>query len=106
MRYLPLEKLALALVHATRYLPLEKLAFVLVHATRKLPYYFQAHMVYVLTKHPLQLLFRRSDFTRRKGTRLKSFDVRYKPRNTIKGQALADFLAEFSPSASSTDKVC
>lgn len=36
-----------------RYLPLKKHALALVHATRKLPHYFQAHMVYVLTEHPL-----------------------------------------------------
>ena len=34
----------------TRYLPLEKLVLALVHATRKLPQYFQAHIVYVLTE--------------------------------------------------------
>ena len=33
----------------TRCLPLEKLVLALVHATRKLPHYFQAHTVYVLT---------------------------------------------------------
>ena len=37
----------------TRYLPLEKLVLVVVHATRKLPYYFQAHTIYVLTKYSL-----------------------------------------------------
>lgn len=37
----------------TQYLLLEKLALALVHATRKLPHYFQAHTVYVLTKYPL-----------------------------------------------------
>ena len=37
----------------TRFLPLEKLVLVLVHATRKLPHYFQAHTIYVLTKYPL-----------------------------------------------------
>ena len=37
----------------TRYLPLEKLVLVLIHATRKLPYYFQAHIVYVLIGYPL-----------------------------------------------------
>ena len=37
----------------TRYLPLEKLVLALVHATRKLPHYFQAHTVYVLTGYPL-----------------------------------------------------
>ena len=37
----------------TRYLPLEKLVLVLIHATRKLPYYFQAHTVYILIRYPL-----------------------------------------------------
>ena len=46
----------------TRYLPLEKLVLALVHATRKLPHYFQAHIVFVLTEYPLQSLLKRSDF--------------------------------------------
>ena len=37
----------------TRCLPLEKLALALVYATRKLPHYFQARTVYVLTEYPL-----------------------------------------------------
>jgi len=37
----------------TRYLPLEKLVLALVHATRKLPHYFQAHTIFVLTEYPL-----------------------------------------------------
>ena len=37
----------------TRYLPLEKLVLALVHATRKLPQYFQTHTVYVLIEYPL-----------------------------------------------------
>ena len=84
----------------TRYLPLEKLVLALVHATRKLPQYFQAYTVYVLTEYPLQSLLKRSDFTGRIakwGTRLGAFDVRYKPRSSVKGQVLADFVAEFSP---------
>ncbi|XP_030963863.1 uncharacterized protein LOC115985026 [Quercus lobata] len=49
----------------TRYLPLEKLVLALVHATRKLPHYFRAHTVFVLTEYPLQSLLKRSDFTGR-----------------------------------------
>ena len=82
----------------TRYLSLEKMALALVHATRKLPCYFQAHIVYGLTEHPLQSLLRRLDFTgmiTQWGTRLGFFYVRYKPRNAIKGQVSADFVAEF-----------
>ena len=48
-----------------RYLPLEKLVLALVHATWKLPHYFQAHNVYVLTEYPLQSLLKRSNFTGR-----------------------------------------
>ena len=46
----------------TRYLPLEKLVLALVHAMRKLPYYFQAHTIYVLTEYPLQSLLKIFDF--------------------------------------------
>ena len=66
-----------------RYLPLEKLVLALVHATRKLPQYFQAHTIFVLTKYPLQSLLKRSDFTGRIAkwrTRLGSFDIRYRLR--------------------------
>ncbi|XP_050258808.1 uncharacterized protein LOC126703779 [Quercus robur] len=45
-------------------------------------------------------LLKRSDFTGRLakwGTRLGSFDIRYRPKNLVKGQVLADFVAEFSP---------
>ena len=32
-----------------RYLPLEKAILVVVHATRKLPHYFQSHTIVILT---------------------------------------------------------
>ena len=83
-----------------RYLPLEKLVLALVHATRKLPQYFQAHTVFVLTEYPLQSLLKRSNFTGRIakwGTRLGSFDIWYRSRNAVKGKVLTDFVAEFSP---------
>ncbi|XP_075645609.1 uncharacterized protein LOC142616695 [Castanea sativa] len=66
-----------------------------------------AHRVHVLTEYPLQSLLRRSDFTGRIakwGTRLGSFDIRYKSRNSVKGQVLANFIAEFSPRG--TDLTC
>ena len=37
-----------------RYLPLEKAILAVVHATRKLPHYFQAHTVVVLTQLSLK----------------------------------------------------
>ena len=84
----------------TRYLPLEKLVLALVHATQKLPHYFQAHTVYVLTEYPLQSLLKRSNFMgqiSKWGTRLDSFNIRYRPRSSVKDHVLADFVAEFFP---------
>lgn len=40
------------------------------------------------------------------GTRLGTFDIRYEPRNSIKGQVLADFVAEFTPSSGTSLIVC
>ena len=48
-----------------RYLPLEKVILVVVHTTRKLPYYFQAHTVVVLTQFPLKSILRINDYTGR-----------------------------------------
>ena len=47
-----------------------------------------------------QLLLKRSDFTgqiAKWGTRLGSFDIRYRPRSSVKGQVLVDFIAKFTP---------
>ena len=82
----------------TRYLPLEKLVLAVVHATRKLPHYFQAHTVYVLTEYPLQSLLKRSDFMGRItkwGTWLGSFDIRYRPKSSVKGQSSLISLQSF-----------
>ena len=40
----------------TRYLPLEKLMLALIMASKKLNHYFQAHKIVVLTEHPLKSL--------------------------------------------------
>ena len=45
-----------------RYLPLEKAILAVVHATRKLPHYFQAHTVVVLTQLPLKSVIRSADY--------------------------------------------
>ena len=65
--------------------------------------------MWVLIEYPLQSLLRRSDFTRRIakwGTKLGMFDIRYKPRNSIKGQVLADFVAEFIVEARVPVRIC
>jgi hypothetical protein len=72
----------------TRCLPLEKSALTLFITAKKLPHYFQAHTMIVLTSLPLKALFRSSDFSGRIskwGAHLGAYDVRYKPRTSIKG---------------------
>ena len=46
----------------TCYLPLEKVVLAIVHATRKLPHYFQAHTVVVLTQLPLKALLQKLNY--------------------------------------------
>ena len=82
-----------------RYLPLEKAILAVVHATRKLPHYFQTHTVVVLTQLPLKSILKSADYTRRIakwGTILGAFDIKYMPRTSIKGQVIADLVAEFA----------
>ena len=90
-----------------RYLPLEKAVLAVVHATRKLPHYFQAHTVVVLTQLPIKALLRSADFTGRIakwGTKLGAYDIKYMPRTSIKGQVIADLLAEFAETLTEEDE--
>ena len=78
--------------------PLEKAILAVVHASRKLPYYFQAHTVVVLTQLPLKSVLWIANYTGRIAlwnTILGAFDIKYMPRTSIKGQVLADLIAEF-----------
>ena len=45
-----------------RYLPLEKAILAVVHAIRKFPHYFQAHTVVVLTQLPLKSILRSANY--------------------------------------------
>ncbi|PON34666.1 Ribonuclease H, partial [Parasponia andersonii] len=65
----------------TRYPEMEKLALALVIASRKLRSYFHAHSIRVFTNFPLKQVLQRPETS---------------PRTAIKGQALADFIAEFT----------
>ncbi|XP_028071753.1 uncharacterized protein LOC114274082 [Camellia sinensis] len=83
-----------------RYLPLEKLALALMMASRKLAHYFHAHTIVVLTEFPLKVLFAKADFIGRIlkwAVKLGQYDIKFQPRTAIKAQALADFVAEFAP---------
>ena len=79
---------------------MEKLAFALITASRKLRHYFQAHVIVVMTDHPLKKSMNKLEAAGRLiqwAIKLSEFDVKYQPRNAIKAQALADFIAELTP---------
>ncbi|KAK9049882.1 hypothetical protein SSX86_031149 [Deinandra increscens subsp. villosa] len=80
-----------------RYPPLERLVLALVVATRRLRRYFQAHRVEVYTAFPIRQILRRPEMSGRLAKwaiELGQFDIMFRPRISIKGQVVADFLAE------------
>jgi ribonuclease HI len=86
--------------------PLEKVGLALITAAKKLPQYFQAHTIYVVTQYPVQAMFQKADFTGRIwkwGAKIGTLDIKYLPRTAIKGQILADFVAEFTPTTEPED---
>ena len=67
------------------------------------PHYFQSHTVVVLTQLLLRSLLRSADYTRRIAkwsTILRAFDIKYMPRTFVKGQVLANLVAEFAETLS------
>ena len=78
---------------------MEKLTLALVMASKKLNHYFQAHKIMVLTEYPLKSLLQQGDLTDRIASwavALGQCDLAFKPKTAIKGQVLADFMAEFT----------
>ena len=78
---------------------MEKAILTVVHGTRKLPHYFQTHTVVVLTQLPLRAVLRSADYMGRIakwGTILGAFDIKYMSCTSVKGQILANLVAEFT----------
>ena len=53
----------------------------------------------VLTQLPLKTVLKSADYTgmiAKWGTILEVFDIKYMPRTSMKGQVLADLVAEFT----------
>ena len=68
-------------------------------AAQKLEPYFQAHTIIVLMDQPLKGAISSLEAAKRMalGTiELSEFDIQYSPRTAIKGQAVADFIAEYT----------
>ncbi|VVA38013.1 PREDICTED: rve domain-containing /RVT_3 domain-containing protein, partial [Prunus dulcis] len=92
-----------------RYPDIEKLAFALVVSARRLRPYFQAHTIHVLTNQPLRQVLQKPETSGRLvkwAIELGEFDIHYKPRPAMRGQAVADFLSEFTePQASAATQL-
>ncbi|GKD96544.1 reverse transcriptase domain-containing protein, partial [Tanacetum coccineum] len=89
------------------YTPMEKLVLALLSASRRLKRYFQAHTIVVITDQPIKQLLSNSEITRRMlkwKFELEGYDIQYRPRISIKGQILADFIVE-RPEEESPDKL-
>ena len=77
------------------------MAFALITSSRKLRHFFQTHVINVMTDHPLKKAMNKLEAAGRLiqwAVELSEFDIKYQPRHAIKAQALADFIAEFTPS--------
>nr|XP_043622755.1 uncharacterized protein LOC122594316 [Erigeron canadensis] len=79
------------------YPELEKLTLALVHATRKLRRYFQAHPIVVLSDKPIRQILLKPEKLGRVAIwaiELGENDIEFRARHAIKGQVLADFITE------------
>ncbi|XP_076946298.1 uncharacterized protein LOC143617702 [Bidens hawaiensis] len=76
---------------------LKKLVLALVYAARRLRMHFQGHPINVLTGYKLKNVLSKPDLPGRLAKwaiELGEHAIEYKPRPTIKGQVLADFITE------------
>ncbi|GJU53690.1 reverse transcriptase domain-containing protein [Tanacetum coccineum] len=79
------------------YTPMEKLVLALVFAAKRLRRYFQAHPIAVITDQPIKQIISRPDVAGRLqkwSVMLGEHNITYRPRTSVKGQILADFLVE------------
>lgn len=84
----------------TRYSGVPKLLFSFLIASRKLHHYIQAHEITVVTHFPLQRVLRNPDATGRIvewALGLPSFGLKLESTSTIQSRALAEFIAERTP---------
>ncbi|XP_022014628.1 uncharacterized protein LOC110914116 [Helianthus annuus] len=81
----------------TRYAIMEKLVLALIHASRRLRRYFANHVIHVLTNYNIGNILARPEISGRLAKwaiELGGHNVVFRPRPSIKGQVLADFMTE------------
>ncbi|XP_070034244.1 uncharacterized protein [Nicotiana tomentosiformis] len=81
-----------------KYSPIEKLCLAFVFSIQKLKHYFQAHVVRLVSRvNPIKFVMSKpilSDRLARWYLQFQQFKIVYVPQKAVKGQALADFLAD------------
>jgi ribonuclease HI len=81
-----------------RYQPVQKLLYAVLITLRKLRHCFLEYSISVITDYPLGDILRNQDATGRISkweVELGTLNIDFKPRTTIKSQALVDFIAEW-----------
>jgi ribonuclease HI len=84
------------------YTELEKVLYAVLMASKKLQYYFQAYHIIVPLSQPLKDIMRNREATGRIGkwaAELNEFYIDYVHSSSIQSQALADFIADWTPGA-------
>jgi hypothetical protein len=87
----------------TRYLEVHKLLYAVLIASKKLRHYFQAHRISVVTSYPLRTILRNPNATdniAKWAAELAEFQLNFVPHHAVKSQVLADFIVDWTPSAS------
>jgi ribonuclease HI len=82
----------------TCYQPVQKLLYAVLITSWKLRHYCQEYSISVVTDYPLSDILRNQDATGRIfewAVELGALNIKFKPRTTIKLQALVDFMAEW-----------
>ncbi|GJW70735.1 reverse transcriptase domain-containing protein [Tanacetum coccineum] len=76
---------------------MEKLVIALVSASKRLKRYFQAHTIIIIIDQPIKQMLSKPEVTGRLlkwSFELEEHDIQYRPRTSVKGQILADFIVE------------
>ncbi|GJW26511.1 reverse transcriptase domain-containing protein [Tanacetum coccineum] len=79
------------------YIPVEKLVLALVHDSKRLKRYFQTHPIIIITDQPIKQVLSKPEIAGRLqkwSIKLGEYDIQYRPRISVKGQILADFIVE------------
>ncbi|GJU36198.1 reverse transcriptase domain-containing protein [Tanacetum coccineum] len=79
------------------YTTMEKLVMALVHASKHLKRYFQVHPIIVITGQPIQQILSRPEVAgmlQKWSIELGEYVIHYRPRVSVKGQILAYFIVK------------